>query len=222
MTHPVSNVISPRLRAHDRFGLALLFVLAVPIALAALRYLIPSMPGAPVEVTSNAFALPTLPIHAGFGALALLIGPLQFLPGFRRRHTRVHRLIGLTYVSACLISGFAGYVLAFGSTSGIGATLGFSLMATAWIFSTAKGLLTAFQSDFTAHRRWMIRSVALTFTAFTLRVLLPLQGPLGLDFVTWFVATSFLCWVPNLIFAELYLRLTGFAPQNQPSSRSFA
>ena len=52
----------------------------------------------------------------------------------------------------------------------------------------------------------MIRSFALTFAAVTLRLYLPLIPLLGLSFIDGYRAVSFLCWIPNLIIAELYLR----------------
>jgi hypothetical protein len=52
----------------------------------------------------------------------------------------------------------------------------------------------------------MIRSFALTFAAVTLRLYLPLIFLTGFNFVDGYRAISFLCWVPNLVLAELYLR----------------
>ena len=50
----------------------------------------------------------------------------------------------------------------------------------------------------------MIRSFALTFAAVTLRIYLPLfAGVLKLDFVQSFDTISWLCWVPNLLVAEV-------------------
>ncbi len=219
----VNLTFSPaRLNFTARAGITVLILLSIPIAVAAMRYLLPSLPGAPRDVLANAFALPTLPIHAGMGAVALLVGPFQFLPRLRRFHTKLHRTIGVVYLVTCLVSGFAGLLLAFGSSSGIGATLGFGSVAIIWISSTMAGFITAMRRDFTAHRRWMVRSFALTFSAVTLRLMLPLDDVFGLPFQTWFVIISFLCWIPNLMVAELYLILTGPRPQNQPVSRSLA
>jgi hypothetical protein len=53
------------------------------------------------------------------------------------------------------------------------------------------------------HRRWMIRSWALTLAAVTLRLYMLAPGMSSLDA---YRAISFLCWVPNLVVAELYLR----------------
>jgi hypothetical protein len=62
------------------------------------------------------------------------------------------------------------------------------------------------QRRFVEHRAWMIRSFALTFAAVTLRIYLPILEQLPVPFEDGYRAISFLCWVPNLLAAELYLR----------------
>ena len=61
---------------------------------------------------------------------------------------------------------------------------------------------------FDEHRAWMIRSFALTFAAVTLRIYLPLIPLTDMPFIEGYRAISFLCWVPNLVIAELYIRAT--------------
>ncbi len=57
--------------------------------------------------------------------------------------------------------------------------------------------------DFVAHERWMIRSFALTFAAVILRIYLPFAG----DLVTGYTAIAWLCWIPNLVVAKIWIRL---------------
>ncbi|RZJ36326.1 MAG: DUF2306 domain-containing protein, partial [Brevundimonas sp.] len=64
--------------------------------------------------------------------------------------------------------------------------------------------------DFARHRRWMIRSLALTFAAVTLRIMIPLSMISGLDFAVAYPAIAFLCWIPNLLLVELWLRRGGW------------
>lgn len=65
----------------------------------------------------------------------------------------------------------------------------------------------------------MIRSYALTLAAVTLRLQLPASAMLDIPFETAYPAIAFLCWVPNLILAEIWIALTGLGAQNQPASR---
>ena len=71
------------------------------------------------------------------------------------------------------------------------------------------GWRQAVAGQYATHRRWMIRSLSLTFAAVTLRLMLPMIPLTGLAFVEGYRAISFLCWVPNLLLAELWLRTVG-------------
>ncbi|MFZ4607492.1 MAG: DUF2306 domain-containing protein [Caulobacter sp.] len=178
------------------------------IALASVRYLFPGAPGGAPGIMDNAFTkYGVLTVHAGFALVALTIGPFQFLKGLRARRPRLHRWMGRTYVLACLVAGAAGLVLALGATTGLVSTAGFGLLAVLWLFTTTKAWTSAMNRRFDEHRRWMIRSFALTFAAVTLRLYLPFAffSPFGYDDT--YRAISFLCWVPNLAFAEVFVRV---------------
>jgi hypothetical protein len=56
------------------------------------------------------------------------------------------------------------------------------------------------------HRRWMIRSFALTAAAITLRMYLPLIFAFHWPFSIAYPAIAWLCWIPNALAAEVYLR----------------
>jgi hypothetical protein len=62
------------------------------------------------------------------------------------------------------------------------------------------------QRKIQSHREWMIRSFALTFAAVTLRIWLPLfAGVLKMDFLQSYQTIAWLCWVPNIMIAEILL-----------------
>jgi uncharacterized membrane protein YozB (DUF420 family) len=192
-------------------ALWIVLVLALGVGLFSYRYLLPVAPvGAPGPLANAFTRYGVLAVHAGFAATALVIGPLQFFAAIRTRHPRWHRRIGTAYVTCCLVGGVAGFLLALGSTEGPVATAGFGSLALAWMAATGNAWRLARRRDFVSHRRWMIRSYALTFAAVTLRLYLPLipLTPLGFDWG--YRAISFLCWIPNLIVAELWLRRPEF------------
>jgi hypothetical protein len=56
------------------------------------------------------------------------------------------------------------------------------------------------------HRRWMIRSFALTAAAITLRMYLPLVFVFHWPFSIAYPAIAWLCWIPNVVAVEMYLR----------------
>ena len=189
--------------------LSLMALSSVAVALVSYRYLIPGAPGAGPNVLANHFThLGVLTVHAGFAATALLLGPFQFIAALRRRRPKLHRTMGTIYVIACLCGGFAGLFLAAGTTAGPVAIGGFGLLAGAWFFATAQAWRYARAWNFAAHRRWMIRSFAMTFAAVTLRIYIPISMMLHLPFAEAYPAIAWLAWVPNLIVAELYLSAT--------------
>ena len=57
----------------------------------------------------------------------------------------------------------------------------------------------------------MIRSYALTYAAVTLRIYLPLSLMAALPMQAAYPAIAWLCWVPNLLVAEWYVRSRKFA-----------
>lgn len=168
-------------------------------------YAVPAGGSPSPEVLANLFARPWLMAHAGLAATALLIGPFQFLRAVRRNRG-LHRLLGRTYVMSCLVAGVAGLVLSFGSTAGPIAGLGFGTLAVSWLYTTGQAWRLARARRFDEHRRWMIRSFALTFAAVTLRLYLPFPAMMGLSFIEGYRAIAWLAWVPNLLVAEVYLR----------------
>lgn len=164
------------------------------------------MGGSPAPpVLANLFARPWLALHAALAGTALIIGPFQFLKAVRARRT-LHRTLGKVYVVSCIISGSAGFLMAFGNTSGPVAGFGFGTLAVVWVYSTAQAWRMAQARRFDEHRRWMIRSFALTFGAVTLRIYIPLSQVMGIDFAEAYQAIAWLAWVPNLMLAEVFLR----------------
>ena len=199
-------------------ALWIVLFLALGVGLFSYRYLLPVVPvGAPGPLANRFTHYGVLAVHAGFAATALVIGPLQFFAAIRTHHPRWHRRIGTAYVTFCLIGGAAGLPLALGSTEGPVATAGFGSLALAWLGVTGNAWRLARERDFVRHRRWMIRSYALTFAAVTLRLYLPLIPFMHLGFDWGYRAISFACWIPNLIVAELWLRGDASRPEFRTS-----
>lgn len=187
----------------------LLWVLAATasaaVALFSYRYLGNFSTRSP-EVLANAYATPWLVLHVIGSATALLFGALQLLPQLRNRWPWLHRRIGRLYAIGCLLGGTAGLVMAFGSTAGPWATLGFGGLAIAWLSTTTMAWWSAITRNFVAHRAWAIRSWSLTFAAVTFRLCLPIFPILGLPFVEGYRAASIYAWLINLGVAEWVLR----------------
>jgi hypothetical protein len=141
--------------------------------------------------------------HAVASALALLLGPCQFLDSLRAARPRLHRALGYAYlVPGVALGGIAGLLLARHSFGGLVSHLGFGLLAALWLFSGVMAVVAAKARRFADHRAWMVRNFALTFAAVTLRLYLPLGFASGLRFEAFYPAVAWLCWVPNLLFVE--------------------
>jgi len=180
-------------------------LLCVALALVSFRYLL-RFGGTPPVIEGNLFIEPWLMVHVAGAATALLLGPWQFSSRLRNQLPTLHRWIGRTYVVSCLVGGAAGFLLALGASTGPISTVGFGSLAVLWVVTTSLAWRRAVQGRFIEHRAWMIRSFALTFAAVTLRLYLPLIFVFQVGFNDAYRAISFLCWVPNLLVAELYLR----------------
>ena len=182
-----------------------LTVFATVIGLASLRYALPHVPH-PVLRNFVERRIP-LSIHAVSAAVALLVGPWQFLSSSRRHHPNVHRTLGRIYACAVLVGWLASIPVALHAETGLSASAGFLALGTCWIASTGFGVATVRGGKIAAHRRWMIRSYSLTASAITLRLYLALVVVTHISFVPAYTVIAWLCWVPNLVIVELALRL---------------
>ena len=186
-----------------RFGLTASFWLfSFLIALISLRFL-----AAPLSEVMDHMAhyLPAVPLalyaHLIGAPLALMLAPFQLWQGLRRARPRLHRVLGYSYVTAVIVSGIGALALLphFLGT-------GFATLAVLWIAFTLRGVVLARAGDRVAHRRFMLRSVALTLAAVTLRLIMAPLMEQGWTVVETYQVTAWGAWVPNLIVMELYIR----------------
>lgn len=155
-----------------------------------------------------------LALHLAGGALALVLGALQFHRGLRTKRPRLHRRLGQGYVIAVLASGVGGLLLAVASKAGPPAQFGFGLLAVTWLWSTLEAYRHARGRRFDRHEAWMVRSYALTLAAVTLRLYIPAFLIAGVPFEQAYLAIAWLCWVPNLVVAE-WVVLRGMASRSR-------
>jgi uncharacterized membrane protein len=159
----------------------------------------------PVAVAQFAHDPLVLYLHIFTAAAALLIGPFQLDPSIRRRFLKLHKVGGRVYVVSVVTSAAAGLILAPNATGGAVSAVGFGGLALGWLATTALAVSAIKDGDVASHRRWMIRSYALTFAAVMLRIYLPVSGVIGLPFEGAYRVIAWLCWVPNLFVAEWFI-----------------
>lgn len=121
--------------------------------------------------------------HVGCGIVALGGGLLQFVPSVRTARPRLHRSVGLAYLTSVCIGGVTGVPLAVLLLGGVPEDLrrvfypsvaAFLVLSPTWVALTAMAWRRARQRRFEDHRAWMIRSYSLTFAAVTARTWAPL------------------------------------------------
>lgn len=155
--------------------------------------------------------------HAFFGGVALLVGAFQFRQSILRRRPRIHRILGTIYVASALLTGAAGLYMAFFAYGGAITRLGFGSLAVVLLITTSLAYAKIRKRDVALHREWMLRSYALIFAAVTLRIELPILVAAFGAFEPAYRVVAWSCWVPNLLWAEIYVRATAGVPVPQPA-----
>lgn len=144
--------------------------------------------------------------HIATACPCILIGPWLFLPQFRKKHMKWHRVLGFIYIFTIIPSAILGFVLAMHNEFGFWAKAGFGSLAVTWFTTTVIGYQRVRQKQIFSHRRWMIRSYAVSIAVLSVRFLT--APPEGWTRLEWFPFVTWLCWVPNLLAAEFYLYIS--------------
>ena len=119
--------------------------------------------------------------HGLAGACALVLAPMQFVEGLRRRHTTLHRTIGTIYVVSCFILAPLGlYIQYLDEAQGAARsfTIETMIQSSSLMITTGLGCYFALKRQFINHRQWMIRSYAVALTFLEIRAIV---GVFGLD-----------------------------------------
>lgn len=111
-------------------------------------------------------------LHVFSSIFVLFTGMTQFSNRIRVNYPTVHRFMGKTYVFLILLAAApSGWIIGYHANGGIFAQIGFMLLAILWFFFTFQAFRYAKKRNFEKHRKFMMRSFALTLSAITLRLL---------------------------------------------------
>ncbi|MFI5912467.1 DUF2306 domain-containing protein [Dactylosporangium sp. NPDC051541] len=158
-----------------------------------------------------------LVVHIFTATVALVLGPLQFVPKLRARR-RLHRALGRTYLLAGVLPSAVATIPVAIWSGRLLTQLGLTTAAVLWLATAALAYRAARRRDFTAHRAWMLRNYALTFLAVTARILVPLMllaqipfgglepGEIGERAPEMIPIGQTLGWIVNLLLVELLIR----------------
>ncbi|KPU84640.1 hypothetical protein JI58_02780 [Marinosulfonomonas sp. PRT-SC04] len=194
-------------RAPIPIPILIMAVLSGLVALGTYRFLLLGLPMSFQEMIGHIDQRRVASLlHISVAPVALVLGSLQLFPRLRARKPALHRWVGRVYGGSILIAGGAGLVVAPGAAGGIVVSLGFGLLAVLWLGITANAVRLAVIGRIAQHRRWMYRSFALTFSAVTLRLYLLGFMAAGFSYTEASIYLAWICWVPNLLFAEWFVR----------------
>jgi uncharacterized membrane protein len=143
-------------------------------------------------------------LHIFPALLVLAAGMTQFSDVILKKIPTLHRWVGKLYVfSVIFICGPAGFIMALYSNGGWVARSSFITLSVLWWLTTWLAWRAIKKGDVPAHKAWMIRSYALTFSAVTLRVmqfLLATQTHIDTD--TAYQIVAWPSWMINVLVAE--------------------
>ncbi|WP_031465622.1 DUF2306 domain-containing protein [Sciscionella sediminilitoris] len=114
---------------------------------------------------------PFLVGHVLFGTVAMVTCCLQVWPRLRVAYPKVHRWSGRTYVAAALPAGVLALIVGAMTPFGPITAIGDVTQAVLWLGTTTAGFVYARRRNFVQHRRWMIRSFAMTMSIIVNRVI---------------------------------------------------
>jgi uncharacterized membrane protein len=155
--------------------------------------------------------------HVFTATVALVLGPLQFVPALRARG-RWHRRIGRAYLLVGVLPAAVTAVPVALLSGRIVTQLGLVVPAAGWLVTAGLAVRAIRRGDVAAHRAWMTRNYAFTFLAVTARILVPLVLSTGLAVGAIAPADAptavrsmipvgqVLGWVVNLLVAEVLIR----------------
>jgi uncharacterized membrane protein len=156
----------------------MLLVAVVAGAVMAAPYVLLDVGAGRIEVDGGLhYAL--LVTHIFTATVALVLGPLQFVPAIRARR-RWHRRIGRAYLLAGVLPSALAAVPVALLSGRLVSQVGLVIVAIGWLATAGSAVRAIRRGDVAAHRAWMTRNYALTFLAVTARIVVPLMLLTGL------------------------------------------
>lgn len=148
--------------------------------------------------------------HLTGGALAIVLGPLQFLTRWPRAYPRLHRWLGRTYLVGMLVASAGATGLIATSAAPFEIRSAFAATALAWLTTALTALVAIRRGRVRPHRRWMTRNYLVTLSPIVFRVLL--QAQIAMELAPSPATIAVMLWLswllPLLIFEGTY-RIAG-------------
>jgi hypothetical protein len=193
-----------------------LYILALYIGAVAVGSYADWNDGFPGIYTPRSFAANIgIGLHFAFGAILLLLGPIQLMAVIRARWPAFHRWTGRVYASAAIITGLGGltYIAMRGTIGGPVMSIGFAMYGALMAITAVQTVRFAMARRLERHRAWAVRLFALAIGSWLYRMdygfwrLLTHSLGHTKDFRGWFdIIMVFWFYIPNLAVAEIFIR----------------
>lgn len=138
---------------------SLLSLIMIAVATRRILYLRPPVAGLDAGFVRHP---PLTLAHVVPGLAFVLLGPLQFMTGLRKRHPSRHRWTGRVVLGSALVIGITALIMspqmAIGGASESAATFAFGVL---FLVAIGKAFAAIRARRVTEHRRWMIRAYAI-------------------------------------------------------------
>ncbi len=143
--------------------------------------------------------------HGIFGALVLLLAPLQFSNRLRQRFTRFHRAAGRVYVvGAFVLAPLGAYIQYYEERMGFPRSFTVLAVVDAVMLMTTTGIafLFAYKRKIAQHRQWITRSYAVALVFIAGRFVMGVTGweLLGVEIVQ---AIIWSCLAMSILLADI-------------------
>ncbi len=160
------------------------------------------------EYISNQIWRTAFYIHVFTSILTLLAGFTQFSSYILKEHKNLHRIMGRVYVFSILFINFpAGMIMAFYANGLLPTRIAFIILDSLWFWFTLRAFLEIKKGNIKAHKQFMMRSYALTFSAITLRTWkIVLSSLFVLSPLALYQIEAWMGFVPNLLLVEWLIR----------------
>ena len=143
--------------------------------------------------------------HGIFGAIVLLLAPLQFSDRLRRKFTRGHRILGRIYVVGVIVVAPLGAYIQYYEER-MGFPRSFTVLAVVdavmLIATTAVAFVFAYRRKIALHRQWVMRSYAVALVFIEGRFVLGVTGweLMGIEIAQ---AIIWACLAMSILLADL-------------------
>ncbi|MEW5676135.1 DUF2306 domain-containing protein [Flavobacterium enshiense] len=145
--------------------------------------------------------------HVYTSIFLMLFAGFQFFVKLNKENYYWHKLSGRLYVFTILfLSGTSGLIMSYHANGGWIAKTSFLILSVLWIYFTAKSWTCAVKGQIAEHRKYAIRSFALTLSAVSLRlfkyIVVFLFHPPPMDT---YRIVAWMGWIFNLLLAEIII-----------------